>query len=458
MVYFISRSKRVSIASLGMRVLFVDDAGDGLIDLVLRAKALNHDCKYFLRAFDPVKRPLGKGLVEQVGDWRPYMRWADLVLLGGNGRYMHEMARWQAEGVPIVGGTPESAEWELDRLKGMAVFKRTGIAVPPYKECRSFDEAIAYVAKHDQGFAVKPSGDIADKSLSFVAKTGKELVWKLDRWKRSGKRFENGFIVQERIEGMEFAVGAWFGHGGFAEGWEENFEEKRLFAGALGPNCGEAGTVMRLVRRSKLADKVLKPLEAQLERIGYVGNIDVNCIVDSDGAPWPLEFTMRFGYPAINIELALHGDPIEFLAGLAAGDPPRSRRLDEVAVGVVLAIPPYPFGHERSEETVGVPIWGVTPALEESLHYCDVMEGRAPAVAEGKVSVEPHLCTAGSYVLVSTGTGSTVVEARTKAHRALNRLSIPASPFWRNDIGTRLRGQLPELQKHGYAIGMDYAA
>lgn len=441
-----------------MKVLIVEDGGDGLLDLALRAQEAHHTVKHFLRAYDREKRPVGRGLVERVDDWRAWMRWADLVLLGGCGRYMVEMARWRDEGVPIIGGTPESASWELDRLKGMSVFRAAGISVPPYKECRTFDEAIAHIAKHDEGYAIKPCGDVADKSLSFVAKTGKELVWKLARWKRSGKRFENGFIMQERIEGPEFAVGAWFGPAGFAEGWEENFEEKRLFAGALGPNCGEAGTVMRLVKSSKLANRVLKPLEAQLASARYIGNVDVNTIIDDEGNPWPLEFTMRFGYPAINIELALHdGDPIEFLAGLAAGRPPHSRRLDEVAVGVVCAIPPYPFGHERAEDTVGVPIWGITPAREQHLHFCDIEVGEAPELVDGRVGKAAHLCTAGSYVLVATGTGSSVVEARRGAHRVLNHLTIPASPFWRNDIGSRLRGQLPKLQQHGYALGLSYA-
>ena len=168
---------------------------------------------------------------------------------------------------------------------------------------------------------------------------------------------------------------------------------------------------------------------------------------------------MRFGYPAINIELALHsGDPIEFLAGVAAGDVPRnSRRLDEIALGVVMALPPYPFGHERAEEVVGVPIWGVVPSIEGRLHFCNVMMGDAPEIANGAVGKEPNLCTAGSYVLVCTGTGDSVVAARNQAHRVLNRLTIPASPFWRNDIGLRLRRDLDELARHGFATGMSYS-
>ena len=440
-----------------MRVLFIDDAGDGLLDIALRAQSMGHQVRYFLRAFDRIKRPVGQGLIERVNDWREWIRWTDLTILGGNGRYLSEIGRWQREGYPVIGGNTESASWELDRRKGMAVFRKAGIAVPEYQECRNYDEAIRTVANEDRGFAVKPCGDISDKSLSVVAKTPRELVWRLQRWKTEGKRLEQGFMLQDRIAGVEMAVGSWFGPGGFAPGVEENWEEKRLFAGALGPNCGEAGTVMRLVRRSKLADKVLLPLEEQLHACGYVGNIDVNCIIDDDGNPWPLEFTMRMGYPAINIEAALHTDMVEFLAGLAEGVPPKTRQMDKIAVGIVAAIPPYPFGHEKPDETVNVPIWGVTPGIADKLHFCDVMAGTAPRVSERKIDDEPCLATAGSYVLVATGVDDSVTAARASAERALNRLTIPASPFWRNDIGERLRGELPKLQQHGYAKGMTYA-
>jgi hypothetical protein len=59
--------------------------------------------------------------------------------------------------------------------------------------------------------------------------------------------------------------------------------------------------------------------------------------VDEDGTPWPLEFTCRLGWPAFNIELALHkNDPVAFLVGLASdASAPKQRQLDAVAVGVV---------------------------------------------------------------------------------------------------------------------------
>ena len=429
-----------------MRVLLVEPHADGLLDLAIRAQAWGHDVRYYLRGYDQHKQPVGRGLVTRVPDWQSSMRWADLVILGSLGYHMAEFDRWRAAGVPIIGAPGEVGAWELDRLAGMQAFKQAGIATPNYRQCATIDEALAHVAGQgdDEGIAIKPCGDVTDKSLSFVAKTPREALWRLGRWKKEGKRFPQGLILQERIEGVEFAVGAWVGPSGFAEGWEENFEEKRLFAGGLGPNCGEAGTVMRLVKRSNLARQVLQPLEDRLVSLGYVGNIDVNCIVDSEGNPWPLEFTTRFGYPAINIELALHrSDPIEFLAGLAEGKAP-GRQLDTVAVGVVMALPPYPFGHEKPDEVVNVPIWGVTPAIEDHLH---------PAMIQ---AADDGLATAGSYVLISTGTGESVTTARQQAYRVLNRLTVPASPFWRNDIGSRLRSDIPKLQAHGYAAGLEY--
>jgi phosphoribosylamine--glycine ligase len=266
----------------------------------------------------------------------------------------------------------------------------------------------------------------------------------LARWKKAGKRAGLEFILQEKAKGVEFAVGAWFGPAGFAPGIEENFEHKKLMPGDLGPNTGELGTVMRLVKRSRLADKVLLPLEDQLAAIGYVGNIDVNCIVDEEGNPWPLEFTTRFGWPAFNIETSLHsGDFIEFLSAVAAGAPVSSRAMNTVAAGVVLAIPEFPYSHQTGKEVTGLPIQG---ADEEHFHPCECMQGS-----------ETDLATAGDYVGVMTGTGETVREATKAAYRRLQKIDIWASsPFYRNDIGRRCARDLPRLQEHGFAAGMVY--
>ncbi len=429
-----------------MRVLFIEKTADGLLDLALRAQQAGHAARYFLASYDQHKQPVGRGLVERVPDWRPSMRWADLVVLGGNDYAMNEFAAWAKHGVPVIGGSPESAHWEADRAFGMNVLKRAGIPILPFREFTDYDAAIAYVKRTDQPYASKPSGKCDDKALSYVAKEPRDLLYMLDRWKRQGKRHGLEFILQEKVSGVEFACSGWFGPGGFARGFEIDWEHKKLMAGNLGPNCGEMGTVMAFVSGDKLVDKVLKPLEPQLERLGYLGSINVNCIVDERGTPWPLEFTMRMGWPATNIEMALTDcDFFEFLAGLAAGDPPKdAHRLGEIAVGLVLAHGDFPHSHATKREIIGVPIWDVEPD-DPDIHLVQAM------------CDDGGLKTAGDYVLIATGTGETVQQARERAYRAVKRPKLPTEPFYRPDIGLRMRRDLDELHRHGYAKEVRYA-
>jgi phosphoribosylamine--glycine ligase len=155
---------------------------------------------------------------------------------------------------------------------------------------------------------------------------------------------------------------------------------------------------------------------------------------------------MRCGWPAMNLELALFDvDFVEFLAGVALGQVPRRpHRLDEVCIGVVMAHGDFPHSRMTRKETVGVPIWDVTEH-DDDLHFAQVMQ-------DGD-----HLATAGDYVLIATGTGDTVQEARRRAYAAIERPHMPSEPFWRPDIGQRLRRDLEALQRHGYARGISYA-
>jgi hypothetical protein len=49
-----------------------------------------------------------------------------------------------------------------------------------------------------------------------------------------------------------------------------------------------------------------------------------------------------------------------------------------------------------------------------------------------------------------------VRQAAREAYKTLGKLSMPGSPFWRIDIGGRLKKELPRLQEHGFAAGMEF--
>ena len=446
-----------------MRLLIIDPAGNGL-DTAMRAQKDGHDVKHFIRQTEKTKN-IGAGLVNLVDDFKPWLRWADLIFNTDNTFYLRDIDGLRAAGVPgvhIVSASQDSGQWELDRQLGQSVFKKAGISVVPSKEFSDYDAAIAYVKKTDSRYVSKPSGD-ADKALSYCSSTPADMVFMLERWKKLGK-LKSPFILQEFVPGIEMAIGGWFGPGGFNEGWCENFEFKKLMNNDLGCQTGEQGTVLRYVKSSKLARKVLAPLDSALNKLGYCGYIDVNCIIDDKGTPWPLEFTMRPGWPTFNIQQAVHsGDSVQWLMDLTNGVDARNVVTDKIAAGVVMSIPDYPYSHLTRKEVTGIPIYGIKPALWQHIHPCEMMMGQNVPCAVGRdgqgkaIAHVPMPVTAGDYVLVMSASSDTVKDAALTCYRRLESLTVPNSPMYRTDIGKRLAKQLPKLQAMGYATGMVYS-
>lgn len=436
-----------------MRILVIDPQAASL-DWTIRCQQDGHKVKWCVKT-DPKVAKVGAGIVERVDDLYEWIKWPDMVFFSDNTYYMQYGDVWRNAGVPVIGPSQEMVQWELDRDVGMKVLKQAGVAVPPTKEFNDYDTAIAFVKKTMLRYVSKPSGS-ADKALSYCAKSPADMVYMLERWKKLNK-LKGPFILQEFVSGIEMAVGGWFGPSGFNCGFCENWEFKKLMNDDKGVATGEQGTVLRYVKNSSLANKVLKPVEDQLARAGYVGYIDVNCIIDEEGTPQPLEFTVRPGWPTFNIQQALHtGDHAEWLLKLSEGTDAKNFVLDTIACGVVLSIPDYPYSHLTRKEVNGTPLYGVTPKNRPQIHPCEMMQGEAPVEVDGKIVSQPCLVTAGDYVLVASGTGETVTQAKKAAYAILDELSLPNSPMYRTDIGNRLKKQLPRLQSMGLATGMSY--
>jgi phosphoribosylamine---glycine ligase len=432
-----------------IRFLLIDPFGDAL-DVALRAQAHNHEVRHFIRD-TPKTKHIGAGMVNVIRDFTSSLSWADLTFLADNTLYLRQIDSFRAfkPRALIVGPTQELAQWELDRRVGFKILEDQGIEVPPYHEFSDYDSAISYVKKEDRRFVSKPFGD-GDKAMTYAAsgpEPVEDMLFMLNKWKKKFGRPKSHFILQEFVPGIEMAVGMWVGPGGPDLGWNENWEFKKLLSSNYGPNTGELGTVLRFTKRSKLARRVLEPLVETLGRMGYVGYIDVNCIVSGDTA-YPLEFTIRPGYPTINIEAEVHScdDPCDRLYALAKGEDCRSVMLDQVAVGVVVALPSFPHSHALAKEIDGIPIHGVSSRIWPHFHCCQVrMEN-------------DELQTAGDYVAVLTASGDTVSGARAAAYNRVKKVHIPGGVAVRDDIAERLAKQLPVLQEHSYATGLGYSA
>lgn len=219
---------------------------------------------------------------------------------------------------------------------------------------------------------------------------------------------------------------------------------------------GEQGTAVRYTKDSRLADELLKPLTAHLKSINYRGYFDMAAIIDDKGTPWPLEATSRPGWPIRIIQDALHvGDPAQWMLDLLNGKDTLDV-LDEIAIGVVVTIPDYPFTEYTGRDVEGFPVYNTEHLVLDCVHLCEVMAGTAPDEENGKIIDRTMPVTCGDYVLIASGTDYTVTGAQMRAKRAIKKVEIPNSPGWRDDIGERLEKELPLLQEHEYAIGWKY--
>ena len=221
-----------------MKILVIDPSALAL-DFCLRSVSEGAQVRWFIRNKPEGQITVGDGLVQKVQHWEQHMNWADLVFLPDNSVYMADLEKWRQRGYPIYGANASTAQWELDRQAGMDVLAAHGVKLMEGETFTSYDKAIAYVKQTMGRYVSKPFGD-ADRSLSYVSKGPADMIWMLEKWKRTGKRVP-GFIMQRFQPGIEMAVGAWVGPDGFASPWCENFEHKKLMPDDCGPNTGEMG-------------------------------------------------------------------------------------------------------------------------------------------------------------------------------------------------------------------------
>lgn len=435
-----------------MKVLVIDVYGVA-VDFCVRAQWAGHDVKHYLT---PGKRPnIGKGLTHRVKDWRQWMRWADLIVCTASAKYGWEMEDYYEKGFPIFGANEDSAKLELDRCVGMEFLESHGIECAPYHRFSSYDDARNFIRDSRGTFACKPIGD-ADRSLSYVSKGPDDLLSMMKRAERLHGAAKQDFILQDKLSGVEFAVGGWFGPHGFNGVWEENFEHKKFMAGELGQNTGEMGTAMKYVQDSKLGEMILRPMERALKALKFCGNIDVSVMIDDKGQPWPLEFTMRMGWPAFYLNQHLHkGDPVQWMYDLVHGKDTLKVSYDH-CIGVCVVGPGFPHCHLPHDDVDGIPIYGIDQSNIDSVHLCEVMATEEEVFEGGKFDTRHLFGTAGDWPLVVCGTGPSVSRAAQRAYKTIDQIHIPNSHGWRHDIGKKTKGFIEKLQAKGFASEWEY--
>jgi len=380
------------------KFLFI--SAEGLIgDLAYAVRNEGNEVRYFIR--NKSEKDISDGFVEKIEDWESSKDWSDVIIFDDIG-FGTIAERLRKEGKAVIGGSATSDRLELDRDFGQEQLKKAGLQTIPSWEFNTFDEAINFVKDNPARYVVKPSGRAQDdKVLSFVGQEedGLDVLAVLQRYKTAWSTKIKSFQIQRFVTGVEVAVGAFYNGEDFILPACINFEHKRMFNGEIGPSTGEMGTLIFWSEKSHLYDETLVKFKPLLAEMNFVGYFDINCIVNSRGI-YPLEITPRFGYPTINIQMeGITSKWGEFLSALAHKQQFELRSQRGFQIGVVVAVPPYPFSDSTayrrySEDAVII----FKKTMSSGIHHGDAK----------LVNGDWRLAGSSGYALVVTGSGQTV--------------------------------------------------
>ncbi|MEK7369698.1 MAG: phosphoribosylglycinamide synthetase C domain-containing protein [Planctomycetota bacterium] len=414
---------------------------DALItDIAWQVVKEGHNVRYYIASKG--EREIGDGFVPKVDNWEVEIEWADVIVFDDVLGQGTKAKKLREQGKSVIGGTPYTDRLEDERAFGQEELKKAGINVANYGDFTSFDAAIDFVKQNPDKYVLKPSGQAQNiKGLLFIGEEddGRDVIQVLGDYKKAWANKIPSFQLQKRITGVEVAVGAFFDGKEFIYPINVNFEHKKFFPGNLGPSTGEMGTSMFWSDPNKLFNATLKKFEQKLAEEGYVGYIDINCIVNKNGI-YPLEWTTRFGYPTISIQQEGMAIPIgEFLYDLAKGNKPKLKVKSGFQIGVRIVVPPFPFKDKETFEVKSKDSVIFFKKPTEGVHIEDVALINDEWLVSGTSGV----------VLIVCGVGQTMKQAQYQVYSRIKNILIP-NMYYRTDIGNRWFEDSDKLHNWGY--------
>jgi len=408
-------------------------------DLAWQIQNEGHEVKIFIE--NERDKDVYDGFLEKVDDWNKYIDWADVLIFDDVG-FGEKIELLREQGKLVIGGSKYTDKLEEDREFGQNEMKKAGMLVLPHWDFNDFDTAINFIKNNPGKYVFKPSGNTSGmKGILFLGQEddGRDLIELIEQNKKMLKEKVNKFQLQKMAEGVEVAVGTFFNGEDFIYPINVNFEHKRLFPGDIGPLTGEVGTLMYWTPKNEVFNYTLLKMKDKLAESRYIGYIDINCIVNAKGI-YPLEFTTRFGYPTISIQMeGIMNELGDFFYRLANKEKISLKIKKGFQIGVCLLVPPFPYED-----------------LKESFIYKDLSiifkKKNYDGIHLGDVKKNNDIWSVAGdsgYVLVVTGSGVMVEEARKQAYARISNIVLQ-NMYYRTDIGLKWLRDSDRLHTWGY--------
>jgi phosphoribosylamine--glycine ligase len=422
------------------RFLFVSNEGLSL-DLAWRLHREGHDVK--LHVVKAGQADVGDGFVPKVDAWEPHVDEVDVVVIDDTLGFGALADQLRARGKHVLGGTAYTDRLEDERDFGQKELAALGVPTLGSWAFERFDEAIAFIEEHPARYVFKPAGeDPTIKKLLYLGRSedGSDVAMLLKAYEETWGDRVGPFQLQAHCTGVEVGLTAFFDGTRFLEPVCVDFEYKKLFPGDLGPMTGHMGMALYWSAPNRLFHHTLGRLAPRLAAAGYTGSIDVNCIATAD-AVYPLEFTSRFGFPTLLIQLeGMRGSLGDFFAGLARGVAPPLEVERGYYVGVNVRVPPFPYNDTA-----------LFDSFARNRRVLFRTDDRSGVHVQDLKNIDGQWVLAGQDAcpLLVVGTAGTMAEARQQALRRIDNVLLP-NMYYRSDLGERWSSDVDRLVAWGW--------
>lgn len=205
-------------------------------------------------------------------------------------------------------------------------------------------------------------------------------------------------------------------------------DHKRAYDGDTGPNTGGMGAYAPVTHIGQAVideavHQIVKPMAEAMTKEGldYFGVMYLGAIITEDGVK-VIEFNARFGDPEAQVLLSLlDSDFIDVLEAVKNKEPFDLQFSSDSMLGVILASKGYPKEYKKGEK-VSIPAELEDIVFNSGLKYLE----------------DGNYETSGGRVLLVTGRGKSLDEAKTEAYNNTAQIKFDNEAlFYRNDIGER---------------------
>ena len=338
---------------------------------------------------------------------------------------------FRAAGLPIFGCTKAAAQLESSKDFAKAFMQKHGIPTAQYQTFEQADAAHDYVRQKGAPIVIKADGLAAGKGV-VVATSLDEAHAAIDDMLLGNKMGSAGsrVVIEDYLTGEEASFIVMV-DGEHVLPMATSQDHKRLLDGDQGPNTGGMGAysptpVVTPAVYERAMNEIILPTVRGMKADGieFTGFLYAGLMIDTNGAPFTIEFNCRFGDPETQpIMSRLNSDLVDLVEAAIDGklDSVAAEWNPQTAVGVVLAAQNYPDSPKKGD---------VISGLDKANQIGKVFHAGTATNEKGEV------VTNGGRVLCVVGLGDDVAQAKSKAYEALETIRFDGMQY-RKDIADK---------------------